>query len=334
MGLGDKARHILEPFVPPVWARSGVVQTVLGQLPTRVWGTGAFVRASHGELLRISSGVTLQGFYTPALKAPARGMVLMLTGWGGHAAAPYMLATGNALWRAGYEIFRLNHPDHGGTHQLSESLFHFGTVDRVHEGLGRCVSSIRTRPVFLVGFSMGGNFAVHVARRGLPGLKGVIAVSPALDLSVALESLGKSPFHGPFLNTWKKSLEAKASLFPHRYRFDGLDALDDLESVALEVLHAQGRRVSFEEYTRHYSLPPDRLMSLKAPVLVVTSLDDPILGPVDAAAYQGVPRLDICVQRHGGHVGFVRHPFSSAWYEGLVLKQLATWERPVDGDAP
>lgn len=313
-------------FDPPFWARNAVLQTLMGQLATRTWGANRMLDRAKGELIRLSGGITLQGFSSQLPSGQSKGLVLMLSGWEGSANAPYMLCTGRTLYDAGYEVFRLNHLDHGDTHELSEALFHFGMVDKMYDGLQWIVSQIRTRPVFLLGFSMGGNFALHIAQRGLPGLKGVIAISPALDLRASMKWLANSPFNARFLKLWKKSLEKKAELFPHRYNAEDFADAQDLESVALEVLQAQGRKVSFEDYTAHYSVTPEKLRGLKAQTHIVASSDDPVLGPADYAAFEGVPKLRVWVQRYGGHVGFVSHPWGRGWYEDLVLSMLSEWD--------
>src|SRR5690606_24041711 len=109
--------------------------------------------------------------------------VILLHGWEGCADSQYMLSTGALAYRLGYDVFRLNFRDHGRTHALNEGLFHSCRLEEVLRAVSEIVAMIRPRRTLLIGYSLGGNFALRVAAqapdRGL-SLSRVIAICPVL----------------------------------------------------------------------------------------------------------------------------------------------------------
>ncbi|MCK7507659.1 MAG: alpha/beta hydrolase [Desulfobacterales bacterium] len=88
-----------------------------------------------------------------------------------------MRCTGRALFRRGYDVFRLNFRDHGRSHHLNSGIFYAARLPEVFEAVRTAARSAGARPVFLIGFSLGANFALRVAlrcaRNPIPKLKHV-----------------------------------------------------------------------------------------------------------------------------------------------------------------
>src|SRR3546814_19349350 len=89
-----------------------------------------------------------------------------------------------AVDAAGYSVFRLNLRDHGGSHHLNRDFFHSA---RINEVLGtiKAVQAFDTAtPLYVIGFSLGGNFALRVGLQGpAAGLhpRMAIGISPAIN---------------------------------------------------------------------------------------------------------------------------------------------------------
>jgi hypothetical protein len=295
------------------------MQTLLGMLPFRTWGRNEMLRRARPEVVRLSRGLSLQAFYSAQLGRDARGLAILLSGWEGHAGSPYMVSTGRTLYRHGYEVFRITYPDHGDTQDLNEAVFSFAMLDQIGEAIRLVAGAIRTRPLFLVGFSMGGNLALNLACQGLPGLKAAFAISPPMDLVRSLKTLETSVFHIGFLRSLKSSISRKQQLFPRRYNFDGLQHATRVGEVASDLLSSAGSKLALEEQAARYALTPAKLRTLTAPACLITSTDDPILGTAPYEDLRGIDRLSLHVQSHGGHVGFATGLLGRAWYEDLVL---------------
>ena len=94
-----------------------------------------------------------------------------------------VVSIGGLLFAAGFSVFRLNFRDHGGTFELNHGLFHSCRIADVVGAL-TAVTRAHTAPrTFLVGHSLGGNFALRAAARapraGL-AVDRVVAVCPVL----------------------------------------------------------------------------------------------------------------------------------------------------------
>ena len=93
----------------------------------------------------------------------ARAVVVVLHGWEGSADATYMLSLGHALLERGCITVRINFRDHGGTQSLNEGLFHSCRIDEVVSAVAAVRRQYPSLPLYLAGFSLGGNFALRVA---------------------------------------------------------------------------------------------------------------------------------------------------------------------------
>src|SRR5690606_11952117 len=176
---------LADAFRAPYGLRGRHVQSLLAGSPLRRRAVArharALLAAARPELLDCD-GVRLLGF--ASTPPEPRGLVVLLHGWEGSADASYVLSVGRRLFEAGYEVFRLNFRDHGGTHALSEELFHSCRIDEVVAAV-RCVARARSSlPCHLVGYSLGGNFALRVAVRAPAAgiaLEKVVAICPVLN---------------------------------------------------------------------------------------------------------------------------------------------------------
>jgi len=171
-------------------------------------------------LLELDNDVRLQGQHTPGFD-PDKGLVVLLHGWEGGADASYMLASALALEDAGYATFRLNFRDHGGTYDLNEDLFHSCRIAEVVDAVAAIRERYSPRRLALVGFSLGGNFALRVgAQAGVAGidLQKIVAVCPVLHPPHTMDALEKGlwAYRHYYLRKWRRSLLAKQASFPHR----------------------------------------------------------------------------------------------------------------------
>src|SRR5690348_3170197 len=157
-------------YQPPWLLRNAHVQSTLASSGVRrvlLRGRARDLESRAEEMiLDAGDGVRLQGFHTPqrVFDRP-RGMAVLLHGWEGSVRSTYLLQTGGRLLREGWDVFRLNFRDHGDTHHLNEGIFHSCLLD---EAIGAIREFVRDHPLtprVVVGFSLGGNFALRVALR-------------------------------------------------------------------------------------------------------------------------------------------------------------------------
>jgi hypothetical protein len=121
--------------------------------------------AAREVILTTGENTRLLGQYSPQPSEESLGLVILLHGWEGSTDSTYIQCTGNALYRRGYDIFRLNFRDHGDSHHLNEGLFYAVLLEEVFQAVSQVCRKANGKPVFLVGFSLGGNFSLRIARR-------------------------------------------------------------------------------------------------------------------------------------------------------------------------
>jgi predicted alpha/beta-fold hydrolase len=174
-----------ESFRPAPYLRNGHLQTILASSPFRAWGKNPMYEAAREMIITTSGGVRLLGFYSSQKIKKSKGLVILLHGWEGSVASTYILRTGNLLYGRGYDIFRLNFRDHGDSHHLNQGIFYAVLLEEVFQAVHQLCRYAEQNPVFLTGFSLGGNFALRIARKMLQtpiaNLCHVAAISPVLN---------------------------------------------------------------------------------------------------------------------------------------------------------
>ncbi len=314
----------LTPFVPPVGLRNPHLQTILSSLKIRALGEKQLDSEAREILVDAGDGVRLLGLYTGQESGSSRGLILLLHGWEGGADSTYMLTTGGFFHRKGYDVFRLNLRDHGNSHHLNEGLFNSSLIEETHLAVQNIADAQGNLPFFIVGFSLGGNFAMRVAlrhaRHPIRNLRHVVAISPVLDPRKATDAMDRGFFlyRSYFLKKWKQSLLRKQTLFPHRYNFDFLMKCKTLMEITDRILPRYSSYRTADEYFQTYTLTGRRFSELSVPLFVLTAADDPIIPVEDFQELEGNQCLRIRIEQHGGHCGFLQDYRLRAWSQDLI----------------
>jgi predicted alpha/beta-fold hydrolase len=318
-------------FRPPALLADANVQSVLASLKLRralirMRGTDVERRARRC-LLECGDGVRLEGLYSPTRDgANPRGLALLLHGWEGSTESTYLVSLAHRLDAAGYAVFRLNFRDHGDTHHLNEDLFHSCRLDEVVQATRRVADSYPVRPLFVVGFSLGGNFALRMALQapdvGIP-LTRIVAVSPVVDPRHGLEAMQRTPFYERhFMKKWRSSLARKQAAFPERYDFSEWMRLENLGLMTSYLINRDDEFESLDDYFDGYSIAGSRLARLGIPATVITAADDPIIPVADFRELELPDCVELDIQDRGGHCGFIENPAAPSWIDRRILAIL------------
>ena len=303
-------------FAPPPWLRSGSTQTFLASTAPR--RRSRALTGSREVVIQTSEGVRLLGFRSEP-RGRRRGVVILLHGWEGSSHSVYLHNSAAFLLESGYGVFRLNLRDHGPSHHLNPGIFYASLVQEVHDAVTAVAKEAEGDPVFLMGFSLGGNFALRVgleeSRRSAPTLSHILAISPVLDPASATARIDANPIiRRYFLRKWRRSLAVKEEIFPGLYDFRQARAKGTILAVTETLLHQYSRYESCEEYFRGYTLTGDTLGGLAIPATLLTAADDPIIPLADFRDIALSHATHLSVQDHGGHNGFLDRNLSVPWY--------------------
>ena len=317
-----------EPFLPKWWAKNADLQTLFGSARLRILGKCRMTKAATEAIVPAGDGVRLLGYHSRQTVRPVKGLVILLHGWEGSSDSTYVVSTGHSLYRRGYDIFRLNLRDHGHSHHLNRGLFHGALLDETLRAVAHACGLLPDGPCYLIGFSLGGNFALRIALRQsltpIANLCKVFCISPALDpyRSTLAIDVGKAVYRRYFLSKWKRSLRTKQRCFPELYRFDEILRRNTCLGLTEAIMPYFPDYPSYMDYFRQYTLTGQALAPLRFPVQVFAAQDDPVVSVEDFLALPSVPDLAVSIQRYGGHCGFL-DPFPwGCWYERRISALL------------
>ncbi|MDA8124506.1 MAG: alpha/beta fold hydrolase [Deltaproteobacteria bacterium] len=321
-----------EPFRPSPWVRNAHLQTIFGSLRLRAWGENAMANAARETLVSTDAGTRLLGYRSCQPSGSARGQIILLHGWEGSADSSYILSAGRFFYDRGYDVFRLNLKDHGRSHHLNSALFHGALTEETAQAVAQICGLLPGRPNYLIGFSLGGNFALRIALRQpgnpIPNLRQIFAISPALDpykSTLAIDH-GPSVYRLYFLAKWKRSLRKKQRLFPERYQFDSLLHHRTCMALTEAVMVYYSEFRDARDYFSRYTLTGKVLEGIGLPVTIITAEDDPVVAVEDFRHLSANGLLHLSIQKYGGHCGFL-DPFPrGCWYERTIARSIAEQE--------
>ena len=324
------ADHTSANFTPPFYLRSAMLQTFLGSNRPGRFRSHPLLSSAKPLVLSIEGGVRLSGALSLAEAAPARGLMILLHGWEGSMDSTYVVATGQYLFSHGFSIFRLNFRDHGESHPLNKGLFYATLLDEVYQAVIAAARMTPGIPVFLCGFSLGGNFALRIARywSHTPpkdiDLAHVTAISPVLDPSKATDAIdGHRVIRRYFLKKWQRSLRMKQLLFPELYDFTDILDLSNIRQMTEKLLRRYSTYPNAAAYFADYTLCGRALEAISIPTTIITSKDDPII-PVEDFYHLSVNRhVRMIIHSYGGHNGFISSWRGRTWYERYLMDSVA-----------
>jgi predicted alpha/beta-fold hydrolase len=306
------------------------VQSLLAGWPARRrWLRGhasPLIAAARPEVLDCGGGVRLLGYLSEA--PDARGLVVLLHGWEGSAEANYVLSVGGLLFASGFSVFRLNFRDHGGTFELNDGLFHSCRIAEVVGALAAVTRDYAAPRTFVVGHSLGGQFAVRAAALAPQAgvhVDRVIAVCPVLRPQSTMRALedGWWVYREYFLRRWRRSLLAKAACFPQLYDFGDLRRFQTLTATTAFFVAKYTEFADLDAYLEGYAVTGEVLRHLTVPTRVILAADDPVIPIADLADVAASPSLAAEVVAHGGHCAFIEDYRLRSWVDAAVRDDLA-----------
>jgi predicted alpha/beta-fold hydrolase len=322
----------VEPFSPSVFFRNRHMQTTFASLRFRAAGKNEMLEAAQEHIVSAGDGVRLLGFYSRQQRTKPVGLIIIIHGWEGSTDSTYMRSTGRFFYRRGYDLFRLNLRDHGNSHCLNEGIFHGALTEEVI-GAVRNITGIQPDiPSYLIGFSLGGNFALRVAlnqsKDPISSLKNVFAISPALDPYKATLAIDRGPtvYRHYFMNKWKRSLRQKQLCFPQLYNFENVLHHRELILLTEAIMAWYPQFDNYREYFNLYTLTGAALAPLSMHATIFMAQDDPAVPVEDFYSLPDNPFLHLYLQRYGGHCGFL-DPFPfGCWYERTIAQLIENAE--------
>ena len=260
---------------------------------------------------------------------PPRGEIVMVHGLEGSSDAGYMRSMSQLALEAGFAVHRTNMRSCGGTDELSHTMYHAGlTSDTLF--LLRHLKQTATSPIYLVGYSLGGNVALKLAGElGAAGselLGGVCGISTPIDLGACVKQMSRNEnriYEWRFLSRLKQRIRRRAQQVPDIFPLQDLDKITTVYEFD-DKLTAQF--FGFGSADNYYETQSSKnyLGAIEIPALVVQSEDDPLI-PFEIFRHPNLTtnrHIELIAPKHGGHLGFIADRAPRFWVDRVILQWI------------
>jgi predicted alpha/beta-fold hydrolase len=315
----------LNDYAPPFFLKNAHLQTVLASSRLRTLGPNAMREVAGEKIIETAEAIKLLGYHSVQNDGQAKGLAILLHGWEGSTDSTYVLRCGKRLYASGYDIFRLNFRDHGESHHLNEGIFYAVLLEEVYQAVKQAAALSGGRPVFLIGFSLGGNFVLRILKKcvsvPIANLRHAVSISPVLNPQKSTAKIDRIAFiRRYFLAKWRRSLTKKQALFPERYDFADVMELKTIQAVTERLLEKYSDFPTAQDYFAAYSVMGAAITDIDTPTTIVTAEDDPIIPIKDFYELKLNKHIRLVIHSHGGHNGFITGFKLHSWYEDVIIK--------------
>lgn len=318
------------PFRPLPLLGNSHLQTLLGfLLPVRArhLSVPRHVELADGDRLVLHDSV-------PEGWVSGDRIALLVHGLGGCAGSGHMLRAAARLLPLGVRVVRLDLRGCGHSERLCRGLYHGGCSDDVRAAAAAVHRWSPTSPIVLVGFSLGGNIVLKAAGEAdehpMPGLAGVAAVAPPIDLERSISKLARPCnrwYEQYFLRLMVRHARRWQRTFPELLPVEFPTKLTVPQFNELFIAPLHGYRRAADYYEEVSSMP--LIGQIRVPGLVLASRDDPFIATEPFEEIDPPANVELEMVDQGGHLGFLGWDGAGGihWAE----RRVAHWAAGVTG---
>jgi len=287
-----------------------------------------FEPASDQKLIQLPDGDRLSvEVTTPRDWKPTDLTVLLIHGLCGSHKSPNLIRMAKRLELIGIRTIRFNMRGCGSGKGLAKNIYHSGRSEDIFEVLKVLKKEHPESPIVLIGYSLGGNLVLKLSGElnsiGHHYLKGVVAVSPPVDLYSTVQKLG-DPINERYERYFYKLLRADVHYRHRKFR--------DLPRVCLP------KSLKLYEFDQIYTAPTCGFKSaidyynkcsaahvvedIALPCRILLSEDDPIIPSKSLDGYHLPSNVKVYKTKKGGHMGYLAAPTSAKgfyWLDSLLI---------------
>lgn len=268
-------------------------------------------------------------------------IVMLLHGLSGCSRSGYILQMQAVLQQQGFTTVAMNHRGCSGEPNRLPRAYHSGETHDAQAVLNHIKQRYPTNPIFVIGYSMGGNILLKwLGEQGSTSqITAGVAISVPFQLGVCAQELDKGfakTYRVRLIKCIREQLQTKIKHFHAndlKEYADYLENLGDLTKIQsfIEFDHQftaplHGFNSGADYYQKCSSKP--FLSKVQRPALVIHAQNDPFMTPEIIPKSQDISSsIQLEIFKHGGHVGFFQgsHPFNSeCWLLTRIPSYLKT----------
>jgi predicted alpha/beta-fold hydrolase len=254
---------------------------------------------------------------------------ILVHGLEGSSRSGYMISLAQALCENGFAAHRVNMRGCGTGDGLTNTLYHSGlTADAL--AVIRRIRARTTAPLFLIGFSLGGNLTLKLAGElgeGAAGLvNGFVSVSTPIDLAECVRRIDARDnfiYHRRFVDSLRNRYRRRHLADPARFPLGGLDKVRTIYDFDDQFTAPHFGFGTAENYYKTQSAL-NFVASIRVPTLAIQAENDPMI-PFEIysdARLRTNPAIRLLAVRHGGHLGFISRLKPRFWVDSVTIEWM------------
>lgn len=263
--------------------------------------------------------------------------VVLVHGLEGSYRSGYMISLAQSLCERGFACHRMNMRGCGDGDGLTNTLYHSGLTADALAVLG-AIRASAPAPLFLAGFSLGGNLTLKLAGELGAGaselVRGFIAVSTPIDLAECvcrIDARENFIYQQRFVISLRNRYRRRHMLDPARFPIDGLDRVHTIYDFDDRFTAPHFGFGTAANYYRTQSAL-NFVAGIRVPTLVVQAQNDPMIpfALFSDPRLAGNPAIRLVAPRHGGHLGFISRNQPRFWLDPLIIDWMTEQLPPPD----
>lgn len=312
--MHDSSKH--EAYLAPQWLPGGHLQTIIPSLFAKIPEV-----AYRRERWELADGDFIDTDWAlPVSPAPANNLkplLVLFHGLEGSSESHYAKAVMRAALDKGWSGVVIHFRGCSGEANRLPRFYYAGESPEMQSMLSRLAASANNRPIYAVGFSLGGNALLkwmgEHAEQAHTLVTKAAAISAPLDLAASAitldQGLNRFIYTPMFVSSLKKKALALSERHPGLLNIKQVKAartIHDIDNAVTAVLY--GAKNAQDYYAKNSARP--WLNKIPLPTLILNARNDPFLPEQflpDLSEVSAKVKLEY--PRHGGHVGFATAPF-------------------------
>ncbi len=290
--------------------------TILGNYWPRDFDFSSF--PGTDRLFQTAPGVQVL-VQTQLPRTQPRAELVILHGLEGSGQAGYVVSLAYRALTAGFAVHRFHMRTCGGTEHLCQTLYHAGLTSDL---LAFLEQNHAAAPMFVAGFSLGGNVALKAAAEaGGRLIQGVCSISAPIDLAASAKAIER-PSNRLYQDRFVKRMKQRLAR-TRRYQAAELEACRSIYDID-DRFTAPG--FGFGTADRYYETQSALrfVPQIRIPVLMIASQDDTLI-PFEAyrsPAIAANPFITLVAPAHGGHLGFISRTKPRFWVDEMIVRWI------------